>query len=149
MSIRLTWFPRTCVDDSLCLHGGKRRISMSMRTRQDREGKRVDEQLPESPILIDARRCAKLSGTRAKQTVSLELPLPPHDRHRFCHGKVANNRDFGAMQRARTRHRDAFREPAPSRRIPIWGNDKNREGLRTLVSLGELLLGFTSLSPDE
>lgn len=29
--------------------------------------------------------------------------------------------------------------------IPIWGNDKNTEGLRTLVSLGELLLGFTGL----
>lgn len=32
--------------------------------------------------------------------------------------------------------------------IPIWGNDKNREELRTLVSLGELLLGFTDLSGE-
>lgn len=33
--------------------------------------------------------------------------------------------------------------------IPIWGNDKNRAGLRTLVSLGELLLGFTRPSEKD
>jgi len=79
MSIRLTRFPRTCVDDSLCLHGGKR-ISMSMeKSEKEKRGVNGEESRTCHPwklveeVTQDDERLARGSWTEGRRRYGGEL----------------------------------------------------------------------------